>query len=478
MTRSSILRGVLVVGAGAVLSLSLTVLPARPSSAQIPLPSTWPTTFPLPTGVPFPIPKPTTTSALPTATATASPPPTPGGSLHALGLVRANPTLLGAMGVAQASLMDTLPTTIDLSNEFPPIGDQGAQGSCVGWSTGYAMKSYLENHQRGWGAKTTDHQFSPAFIYNQHHSPGACIDAGMDIPEALGAMVNEGVATLKDFPYAQNNCTTLPSADVKKAALGFKIESFRRVPIDVTEVRSQLAAHNPIVVGIHVDAAFDGLKGTKIYNGPVGKDLGGHAIAVVGYDDAKKAFRFMNSWGKGWGDNGFAWVSYAVFPSLVDEAYTAQDFSVAPAPPTPNPPVPVTTAPSATMFAPTTVQDVIVDTDRALVISFAGNVHKANAHTYQIVVRFTKDGAQIPFKNAKYKDVKGFVAAATPKTLVVAGDPMRLEDAPSIAIPHAALWPISAKKPATPVKIKISYDLYVEGFHLGRSNEKEIVVTW
>lgn len=36
----------------------------------------------------------------------------------------------------------------------------------------------------------------------------------------------------------------------------------------------------------------------------------GHAICLCGYDDSKGAFKFKNSWDIGWGDKGYAWVSY------------------------------------------------------------------------------------------------------------------------------------------------------------------------
>ena len=44
---------------------------------------------------------------------------------------------------------------------------------------------------------------------------------------------------------------------------------------------------------------------------PAGVEIdGGHAICLCGYDDSLGAFRFKNSWGTGWGDQGYAWISY------------------------------------------------------------------------------------------------------------------------------------------------------------------------
>ena len=41
------------------------------------------------------------------------------------------------------------------------------------------------------------------------------------------------------------------------------------------------------------------------------KVLGGHAIVAVGYDDQTQRFKFRNSWGTGWGDQGYGYVPYA-----------------------------------------------------------------------------------------------------------------------------------------------------------------------
>ena len=48
-------------------------------------------------------------------------------------------------------------------------------------------------------------------------------------------------------------------------------------------------------------------------------------MLVIGYDDDKGAFRFMNSWGTNWGDQGFAWVSYSQFSRMVREGFVAKD---------------------------------------------------------------------------------------------------------------------------------------------------------
>jgi hypothetical protein len=54
--------------------------------------------------------------------------------------------------------------------------------------------------------------------------------------------------------------------------------------------------------------------------------VGGHAWRIVGYSMARKAFRMVNSWGRGWGEQGRAWVREADLAWLLNqqgEAVTA-----------------------------------------------------------------------------------------------------------------------------------------------------------
>ena len=49
--------------------------------------------------------------------------------------------------------------------------------------------------------------------------------------------------------------------------------------------------------------------------------FGGHALVVMGYDDSRKAFELMNSWGKGWANGGYVWIGYDDFAHYCKYAY-------------------------------------------------------------------------------------------------------------------------------------------------------------
>ena len=68
-------------------------------------------------------------------------------------------------------------------------------------------------------------------------------------------------------------------------------------------------AKGPLMTTLSVYADFM-TYGSGVYKHVTGAALGGHAVSIVGFDDTKKAWLIRNSWGKEWGDSGFAWVSY------------------------------------------------------------------------------------------------------------------------------------------------------------------------
>ena len=61
---------------------------------------------------------------------------------------------------------------------------------------------------------------------------------------------------------------------------------------------------------MNVTASFNTVGSTGYYNPLPGEEnLGGHALCVIGYDDQAKRFEIINSWGTGWGNNGFFTIS-------------------------------------------------------------------------------------------------------------------------------------------------------------------------
>jgi hypothetical protein len=219
---------------------------------------------------------------------------------------------------------DFLPQAVDLSKYFPAVGDQMNQGSCVGWATAYAARAYYAYQVEHRDTADTANIPSPAWLFNIIHIGNDC-NQGAYIPDAM-EVLRVGARSLKDYPYDDTKCPTpLPPARLR--ATDFKIDSYELVwdkaKPDLDKVKGALAKGHPVVIIADLDASFFDLNARQsIWRASAtAKSEGGHAITLVGYDDAAGAFKFINSWTAQWGDKGFGRISYDTFTNRVYEGY-------------------------------------------------------------------------------------------------------------------------------------------------------------
>ncbi len=216
-----------------------------------------------------------------------------------------NGELLGAPGLPPA-----LPSSVDLSKDFPLPGDQGSQSSCVGWALGYAIRTYQERVELGWSLEPLEHRFSPSYIYNQINGGR---DNGSVFSDGLNLLVNRGVATLARMPYDVRDFLSQPGAAAHQEAARFRSKSWKAAN-GVLEIKAALANHLPALVVVPIYDDMYHLKGpNSVYNSFGGANHGLHAVAAVGYDDFRYggAFKIINSWSRNWGDGGYFWLPYA-----------------------------------------------------------------------------------------------------------------------------------------------------------------------
>ena len=226
-----------------------------------------------------------------------------------------------------------LPTNHDLSEDMPPVRSQGNQGSCVAWATTYYMKSYQEKTQHKYDYVSFEDVMSPAFVYNQIKASDHC-NAGSAVVNALELLKEQGVNNWKDFPYSDTQCSNLPNDDQLVVASQNKIKSYFLVGIPESNtdenytltnlIKTLVYQNNPIIVTLAFrDLIFENRDGeliaTSFSQNPIGGC--GHAVLIVGYDNEKNAFKIVNSWGTGWGNEGYGWVHYNFFLSENDSDF-------------------------------------------------------------------------------------------------------------------------------------------------------------
>ena len=288
--------------------------------------------------------------------------------------------------ILRADQAISLPSSIDLSVDFPLPRSQGVQGSCVGWAVAYAVKSYHERIERGWPLTNDRHVMSPAYVYNQIKLPSG----GSYYPDALNLLIEQGVSSWAQMPYDQFDDRTQPSAAARAASANYRIANWGTVQrtthtVFVQEIKRHLAAKDPVLIGVPVYPDFVSLsEANPIYDDSRGSRRGYHAIVIVGYDDTRSAFKVINSWGTDWGIGGYGWIDYESSRSLIRVAYIAKDAGASderpdaasdPSPVNAATGVAVNTVLRWTKNARTTSFDVYLGTDRNLgAVDFQGNV--------------------------------------------------------------------------------------------------------
>lgn len=221
-------------------------------------------------------------------------------------------------------------TSVDLTSSFPVPGDQGFQGSCVSWAVAYTAKSYWEKREIGWSLTTSNHLFSPQYVYSQTHVNNSNGGGGSYFSDALNLVTSQGVSTLDVTPYDawdgygfQNQ----PTAEMRTKAFPFRNTGWSAVPYrNVEEIRMHLCNNEPVILGFPVHADFDNLGiGNEIYDDISGPLRGYHAVTIIGYDDTRQAFKIVNQWGTYWGLGGYGWISYNLIANNNWESYVMYD---------------------------------------------------------------------------------------------------------------------------------------------------------
>jgi hypothetical protein len=205
---------------------------------------------------------------------------------------------------------------------MPAVGDQGHSMSCTAWAAAYAARSYYTNTLENRNLRQAANLPSPSYVYHLARQ-GGC-DQGTTIGRAVDVLKN-GALSLADYPFT-DVCKPPASPDLVARAQDFKVRGLTRVNISqFDDIKGQLAQSNPVMISFKVSTAFMRFRGSGTFTEPTppadDKNQGGHAMTIVGYDERRQAFRLINSWGKGWGDHGYGWISYDLLQTRVRGAY-------------------------------------------------------------------------------------------------------------------------------------------------------------
>ena len=225
---------------------------------------------------------------------------------------------------------------------LPPVGRQ-SMPNCFVWASVYGLATFYAARKSQTPPTSPDRQAGPDYAYIRSEIANKIADKtceGGQITKCLNWLQsNGGTPSLAAAPnYLKRG--SVSSCDVNWSAYGsrtippdpnFRIPGYKLTTITgqggLNNLRTVLASGMPIAYGtsLYTDFAhYRGAPSPYVGNGQWAKNRNsknvGHVMLIVGYNDAYTpktgAVRVQNSFGTGWGDNGFVWIAYDALEAM------------------------------------------------------------------------------------------------------------------------------------------------------------------
>jgi C1A family cysteine protease len=204
----------------------------------------------------------------------------------------------------------------DLRAAFGPVRDQGRRPTCLVFAASSAHE-HARNHSEPLspealfaGAKTRD---------------GLPATKGTTMSAALAAAEEDGQCDESAWPYGDAAATDATATYYRARGAA----RTRSGLVDAT--RKGLGDGDASLLVLRVTEAWFGVGNDGLIPGPGTADqtAGLHGVVAVGYDDSRRQLIIRNSWGSGWGDGGYALLSYEYLERYGVEAVRLEAVPVA-----------------------------------------------------------------------------------------------------------------------------------------------------
>lgn len=263
------------------------------------------------------------------------------------------PVMLGALPVDNVASPDeepasfaALPPETDLRARMPAVRHQGARGTCVAHATSAAREFLLGEQSRG-------ADLSEQFIYwackqrDGQAGPGTWIETAMAVLKELGTCP-EAIWPYRGDTIPGNESHGPAPDNAAREATPFRVATVTKLNATwVDSLREVLAAGSPVVFSVKM---FESCQRPHTHRVgdlrlplPGEKDLGGHAMCMVGYVDDERTpgggyFIVRNSWGEGFGQDGQVAPGYCRIPYEYLRQHGLEAFTASMAGPAPGSP--------------------------------------------------------------------------------------------------------------------------------------------
>ena len=210
-----------------------------------------------------------------------------------------------------------IPSTpnIDLRSYVDHVYDQGELGSC----TASALCAAHGLDLKKWSLTSGEGYPSRLFLYynTREYEGTSQHDAGASIRDTVKALNRYGVCTEEDWPYSIKEYRNKPPMSCYESARRSNLCKYERLNQDTDQLRACLSDQCSFIFWFNVYHSFHDYNNQnygvmsmptcyECFHEPIGRQT----VMAVGYDDNKKHFIILNSWGEGWGDGGYFYMPY------------------------------------------------------------------------------------------------------------------------------------------------------------------------
>lgn len=221
--------------------------------------------------------------------------------------------------------------TVDLRKYFTPVRNQSNLGSC----TSFAVTAMYEAMMNRNGIEG-ENIMSPAYLFYHSNVLTGRPSGGSNYREQLEILAEKGICFENLYLYDADSSFATPSEAAVEEAKKHRVITAKQIPL-VNElnkvdtlrrnhqlIASALSEGYPVGISLRV---YDNLGNTGAFvahpdDTPEAKEDGWHAMVIVGYSEENNFYIVRNSWGKGFGEDGYCYISSAYIddPKYLDFA--------------------------------------------------------------------------------------------------------------------------------------------------------------
>lgn len=193
-------------------------------------------------------------------------------------------------------------------NFVTPVKDQRDCRSSVSFGTVATVESQIRLHLNN---PDFEVDLSEAHMFFCHgYDRGATCEKGWTPDQAFDAFMSKGVTDEFCYPYdigvTERDCRGLCS---NWSASAIMITGYTNLTGDIARIKKWISTTGPVCACLIVYEDFFNYK-SGIYKNILGNSVGGHCVAIVGYNDDPGFWICKNSWGTNWGEQGFFRIAY------------------------------------------------------------------------------------------------------------------------------------------------------------------------